>query len=272
MLLCGVGLPIPEEIILVGAGYVSYKNLAHPGLALATCVVAIVAGDLMPFMLGRVFGPKLLRLRLVRGWISQERLANFDDWFKRHGRLTILVARFLTGIRIPAFFTAGSIRMNMVRFLLMDMLGVMISAPVLIWLGMHYGDKIDEVIDWVRTTERGVLILVLTGVLCGAAYVWWRLRRRKRLLGSMDVRETFVGPADLVESELAELDVQDRRQASGDGVKTRRTEEKQPVDLQQIGMPRRAGGEGAGGEEASEEEEPGDPPKSSGGAGVGQQP
>ncbi|HMQ24045.1 MAG TPA: VTT domain-containing protein, partial [Planctomycetota bacterium] len=112
LLLCGIGLPLPEELILVAAGYVAYRGELsggghHPVGLMATAAGAIMVGDSIPYVLGRIFGPKLLRLRLVRSWISQEGLARFDRWLQRHGRLTIFVARFLPGIRVPAFFTAG---------------------------------------------------------------------------------------------------------------------------------------------------------------------
>lgn len=204
MLLCGVGFPFPEELVLVGAGYAAYTGSAHPGLALASCIFAILTGDMVPFMLGRLFGPKLLRIRLVRGWITKERLASFDHWFRKHGRLTIFVARFMTGLRVPAFFTAGSIHMNPLKFLLVDGLGVMISAPLLLWVGFHYGDKLESAIKWVETTERGLLIVGLAAAFVLGVYIWWKVKRRRRLLGT-DVRETFVGPPEMPE-EMVEVE------------------------------------------------------------------
>ena len=151
-------------------------------------------GDAAPFVLGRIFGPKLLRLRLVRTWISAEALARFDRWFDRHGRLTVFVARFLTGIRVPAFFAAGSMRMSAWRFFIMDGLGVLISVPVFAGLGYAFGDKIDLVIDWVEKAERVVLWSILVGLVCaGGAWFWYHKRRSKRLLGS-EVQDAFVGP------------------------------------------------------------------------------
>ncbi|MCA8972833.1 MAG: DedA family protein, partial [Planctomycetes bacterium] len=147
LLLCGIGLPLPEELILVSAGYVAYRGGLtgdghHPVGLMATAAGAILVGDSIPYVLGRIFGPKLLRLRLVRSWISQEGLARFDRWFHRHGRLTIFVARFLPGIRVPAFFTAGSMNTSSLRFYLMDGLGVLVSAPLFVWLGYYFGADI----------------------------------------------------------------------------------------------------------------------------------
>lgn len=198
MIVCGIGLPVPEELVLVWAGYLSYSSGVHFGLIFGICVLSILAGDLVPFMLGKVFGPKLLKLRIVRTWMHTERLARFDAFFTKHGRLTILVARFLTGVRIPAFFTAGSMGMSIVRFLIMDGIGALIGCTIFVSLGKFNGEHIDQVIEWVKKTELGILIVVGVAVVAAAIYLWYRLRRRKRLLGK-DVREAFVGPPSMDE-------------------------------------------------------------------------
>ena len=195
MILCGLGLPFPEEITLIAAGYTAATTKTVDIYEIsAACGVAIMLGDAAPYVLGRVFGPKLLRLRLVRTWISTEALARFDRWFDRHGRLTVFVARFLTGIRVPAFFAAGSMRMSAWRFFIMDGLGVLISVPVFAGLGWYFRDQINDVIGWVEKAERVVLWSIIVGVVCAAgAWFWWHKRRSKRLLGEQ-VEDAFVGP------------------------------------------------------------------------------
>ena len=61
-LACGLGLPLPEEIVLVSAGYICYLNeRVELWSMMLVCAAAILAGDAIPFMLGRVFGPGLLK-------------------------------------------------------------------------------------------------------------------------------------------------------------------------------------------------------------------
>lgn len=192
---------MPEELILVAAGFVAYRGELtgdghHPVGLMATASAAILVGDSIPYVLGRLFGPKLLRLRLVRSWISQEGLARFDRWFQRHGRLTIFVARFLPGIRVPAFFTAGSMNTSVARFYVMDGLGVLISAPLFVWLGYYFGKDIETVVAWVQRAEHTVLWAIGGGTVIALAlyFFWWRRRRTRKLLGE-PVSETTVEPS-----------------------------------------------------------------------------
>src|SRR5688572_10611338 len=108
-LLCGIGFPLPEEIVLLAAGYIcaTWPEHAQLPVMMAWCAGAILCGDLFPFVLGRVFGVRLLRLRWLRLVINKQRLANFDRWFRKRGDLVIIITRFIPGLRVVAFFVAG---------------------------------------------------------------------------------------------------------------------------------------------------------------------
>src|SRR5262249_30543481 len=53
LLLCGLGLPIPEDISLIAAGYFSWKGVLEVNRAFAVCFAAVLAGDSLAFFMGR---------------------------------------------------------------------------------------------------------------------------------------------------------------------------------------------------------------------------
>jgi len=194
-LLCGLGLPLPEEIVLLAAGYICTKlpqQVTLP-LMMVWCAGAILCGDLIPFVLGRVFGARLLRLRWMRLLVNKQRLAMFDRWFRRRGDAVILIARFIVGLRVVAFFTAGTMKMPWRRFLVLDGLGILLIVPLLTWLGYTSAGFIDDMIANVQRVERGILWAAVGGLVVLALWAWLRRRRivlqRQRGLG-----ETFVHP------------------------------------------------------------------------------
>ena len=144
LLLCGVGLPIPEEVTLIGSGLLVYQGRADFTTICIFCAVAILLGDTVPYLLGRRYGPNALRIAWVRRILHPERFVILERRFQDHGNWAIFTCRFLPGIRIPGYFTAGTLGMKYGRFILLDALGVAISVPVSIFLGEWFGGSVEN--------------------------------------------------------------------------------------------------------------------------------
>ncbi len=194
-LFCGIGLPLPEEIVLISAGYFCFREVADLGWMITVCSVAILIGDIIPFALGRYLGASLLRLRPMRMLITRQRLARFDLWFSRRGDLVIFISRFIAGIRVVTFFTAGTMKTSWLRFIVLDALGIVLIAPLLVWVGARFGGAIDDAIAWVTTVERGILA-VAAAIALVVATIWALRRRRRQRLLVGNAAETFVEPSE----------------------------------------------------------------------------
>lgn len=192
---CAVGLPLPEELVLIAAGYVCAKfpETAKVEWMMFWSAASLISFDCVPYLLGRIFGARLLRIRWLRVVVTRRRLADFDRWFRRRGDLVIFFARFLAGIRTIAFFTAGVMKMPLQRFLMLDGLGIAIIVPLMVWLGHRGAGVIDEVIVRVQAVERGLLLLLVgAGAVVLALWLW--RRRKHRLAAKGGPTETFVEP------------------------------------------------------------------------------
>ncbi len=149
LLLCGVGLPLPEEVSLIGAGVLLHRSeTAGGGIEFVpmciVCSVAILLGDSAPFWLGRRYGLSALKIKWVERIVHPERFARLQTRFEEHGNWATFACRFFAGIRIPGYFVAGMMGMSYPRFLILDALGVLISVPISIWLGKVFADQVDE--------------------------------------------------------------------------------------------------------------------------------
>ena len=199
---CAFGLPLPEELVLIAAGYVCAKfpDTAKFQWMMFWSATSMLSFDLVPYLLGRIFGARLLRIRWLRVVVTRKRLADFDRWFRRRGDLVIFFARFLAGIRTIAFFTAGVMKMPMRRFLLLDGFGISIIVPLMVWIGYRGAGVIDEVIARVQAVERGLLWLIVGAVVVLGGYLLLRRRARRRAAGAGPT-ETFVEPQLPVQDE-----------------------------------------------------------------------
>ncbi|MHC5064141.1 MAG: DedA family protein [Planctomycetota bacterium] len=206
-LLCGLGLPLPEEIVLVSAGYLCFKGLAEQYQMMMVCTGAILIGDLVPFALGRFFGTRLLRLRPMRFIISPQRLARFDRWFRRRGDLVIFFSRFVAGIRVVAYFTAGAMKMGWGRFIFLDMAGILLIVPPLVLVGNMFGATIEDAIVQITKVEKGILYTVLIAGGVVGLWTWLRWRNRQRSLVGLPV-ETYVEPSEEADAGTVESSTQ----------------------------------------------------------------
>jgi membrane protein DedA with SNARE-associated domain len=197
LVVCGLGLPLPEDISLILGGFLVHRHAAHLGLMMAAGFAGILCGDSIIFWAGRKVG----RVAVHGGWLGRlvtpEKRAKVEGLFEGHGEKIVAAARFLPGVRAVAFFSAGSADLPFWRFLLFDGLAALGSAPLLVFLGFRFGGRLDVVIGKIK---HGELALV-GGILAFAigSYLLKRVRSRKQ---SEPVGEVF--PASIAPRSRAE--------------------------------------------------------------------
>jgi len=176
LFLCGLGLPLPEEVTLIGSGILLYQGNVEFWSITLVCSSAILLGDSVPFWLGRAWGLAALRSPLVSKILHPERFARLERRFEAHGNWVVFSCRFMPGLRIPAYFVAGTLKMSFLRFLALDFLGVAISVPASIWLGKLFGGSIDEL----RKKSKDLHLILAFAVFAIVLVMVWRAWRRRR--------------------------------------------------------------------------------------------
>lgn len=168
ILLSGFGLPIPEDIPLILAGYLCYpfpdQPHADPWLLFPLAFLAVVGADLMVFWLGRKYGHHVPKLPLMRRFLTEKRLAKTESLLHRHGGKFMFAARFLPGLRAPAIFTAGNFKIPYWKFLLFDGGAALISVPVILGLAYYFAEHLEQVRVWVANGEKGAIALILVAL------------------------------------------------------------------------------------------------------------
>jgi membrane protein DedA with SNARE-associated domain len=181
LLLCGLGLPIPEDISLIAAGYFSYKGVLNVHKAAAICLAAVLAGDSLAFLMGRYFGRRVLDSRFARRYFTPRRQRRVRAYFRKFGSKVVLVGRFTPGFRFTIFFTAGTLHLRPSVFLIYDFSAALFSVPVLVYSAWLFGSQIDSVVKYARRTEHGILIALLIAAVVLGIKAWRRHKRKLAL-------------------------------------------------------------------------------------------
>ena len=198
LVFCGMGLPIPEEVTLIGCGLLVHEGLVGFREISLVCAAAILIGDAVPFFLGRHYGENAMRLSWVRWILHPERMLRLRRRFAEHGTWVIFSLRFLPGVRVGGYFTVGMMRVNYLRFLLLDALGVLLSVPISIYLGMLFAGQVEDL-----EGRLGGLSLLLAFLLLSVLIILGarsRSRRRARLEVLKEERQQRLAPSASPES------------------------------------------------------------------------
>ena len=144
LLLCGLGLPVPEDIVLVAAGALAEIDGRHWMETTAIMYAGVMLGDSTIFFAGRYLGGKLRTSRWFQRTFSEKKQAKVEALFDRYHSWVLFVGRFLPGLRAPIFFTAGSTRVKYWKFFFFDGMAALISVPFFVWLGHWLWAKFSE--------------------------------------------------------------------------------------------------------------------------------
>jgi len=179
LLLSGVGLPIPEDIPLILAGYFCYHyDYVDPWVLFPLTFLAVVGADMMVFVLGRRYGHHVPKLPLMRRFLTEKRLARTESLLHQHGGKFMFAARFLPGLRAPAIFTAGNFKIPYWKFLMYDGGAALISVPAILGLAYYFADSLEQVRVWVANGERGAIAVI---VLAAAGFIGFKLFMTRKI-------------------------------------------------------------------------------------------
>lgn len=144
ILIGGLGVPIPEDVPLVLAGYLAGQGHAEPVLLLPLAFLSTLCADGITFWLGRRFGGQLARLPLLRRLLSPRRVERSRLVLDGHGGKIVFASRFVPGLRSPMIFAAGSAGMPLRRFLPSDAAAAAIGVPAILGLSYLLSDQIES--------------------------------------------------------------------------------------------------------------------------------
>ena len=176
MVLTGCGLPVPEEVFIIGAGVLSANGELRPEFAFAAALLGALVGDAAMYGIGYRWGHGLLhRHPKLSKLFGADREETFERAIERHGLKVLLLARFMVGVRGPVYLAAGVVRMPFLRFLLWDLVCATLVVGAFFGLAYFFGE---EIADLLSDAEIGLTVVVIAAVV---AFIALRRRRRKLL-------------------------------------------------------------------------------------------
>jgi membrane-associated protein len=155
-----VGLPLPGETILLGAGFVLGKTMDSMWQPMLAGTVACFLGGNCAFWLGRRLGQGgLEKIRCLH--LSTEKMKWPERFFEPHGAKSIFIARFIPLFPpVAANLLAGMGKMRLRIFLFYNITGSAAYTVTYVLIGYFFGKQWKRLETWMGPTA---LYLILTG-------------------------------------------------------------------------------------------------------------
>jgi membrane-associated protein len=156
----------------------AFARVGHVSLALALIAPVLGLANMDPLLWwgGRRWGRSLVARTLPTGPKTERRIGRAEQWFARWGGWAIVAARFLPVPSPLLYAAAGWTGMALWRFVLLDVIGALAYAGLIVGLGYVIGHPAAAVVSSV--THYALAVTVALIVVMAAIAIWHQRRRR----------------------------------------------------------------------------------------------
>ena len=170
-----IGFFLPGDSLLVTAGLLSARpqfglNVWVLGLLLT---VAAILGNSVGYAIGHFSGPRLFK-RDDSLLFKKKHLFRAQEFYRKHGGKTLVIARFMPIVRTFVPVVAGMAGMSLKAYTAYNVLG----ALLWIWSMLFVGYFLGRFIPGIDQHIEKVILLVIFVSLLPAIISWWRERNR----------------------------------------------------------------------------------------------
>jgi membrane protein DedA with SNARE-associated domain len=170
-----LGLPFPEDGILLLSGFLTAHHVIRPLPAFLVVYSGLLMTDFLLYSVGKKYGRRIVEHKRFQKILTANRLAKLEEKFKRWGALVVFFGRHLLGLRAQIFLVAGVMRMPWKKFLIVDATSALLT--ITLWGGLGYvgGNSIQTLKRDITNIEQ--IVMVILAILVGS---WLLLRYLKK--------------------------------------------------------------------------------------------
>ena len=156
-----VGFFLPGDSLLFTAGFLASQGIFDIKILSILCFIAAVAGDSLGYAFGKHIGPRLFT-REDSWFFHKKNLAKAQHFYEKHGKKTIVIARFMPIVRTFAPIVAGIGNMHYKTFITYNLVGGFLGGIGVTVAGYFLGKAIPDVDKYLIPI---VVVIVIVSIL-----------------------------------------------------------------------------------------------------------
>jgi membrane protein DedA with SNARE-associated domain len=173
-----VGLPIPDETILVFCGYLISKGELNPVATFFSALFGSWCGISLSYTIGRTAGIGVVHRFGKYLHVTDDQLARVHQWFDRIGHWALLVGYYIAGVRHFTAIVAGTSGLSFPSFAKFAWSGGLLWVSTFLTLGYFIGENWKTIAESIHQYVLYGSMVVVAAVLC--YYLWRRSRAALR--------------------------------------------------------------------------------------------
>ena len=166
------GFFFPGDSLLFTAGFLATQGYTSFAWLLVGAFAAAVIGDSIGYWFGRKVGPAIFT-KEDSVFFNKKYIVRAQLFYEKHGKKTIILARFIPIVRTFAPIVAGIGTMNYRTFISYNLIGGLVWTWAMLWLGYGLGSLIPN-------PDRYVLPIIIIIICTSFIPPIWELWKKKR--------------------------------------------------------------------------------------------
>jgi len=150
-------IPLPSELVIPPAGYLVQQGQMNMAIVILCGTAGSLAGAYLNYFAAHFLGRPLVLKYGKYVWITEEKFAKVEQYFKAHGEISTFIGRLLPVVRHLISLPAGLASMNSFKFTLYTVLGAGLWVTVLSFIGYIIGANQELIVKYSHQALIGVI-------------------------------------------------------------------------------------------------------------------
>ena len=184
MVLNATAIPIPSEVTLPFAGFLSSQGSLSLPLVILTGILGDLAGSLIGYSIG-YFLEEALLLNLIKKYgkfilVTEHDYQKATGWIKKYGTPVVFIGKMTPGVKSFIAVAAGITEIKLVKFIIGNVLAAAVYVTAVSYVGFYLGSKWDVLGGYFRKFEVVIVVLLILGLLFYINYKLKIIKFRKK--------------------------------------------------------------------------------------------
>jgi membrane-associated protein len=178
------GIPVPGETALITAGVLAAGGRFNIVEVIAVAAAGAIVGDSTGYWIARAGGRRAIEKIPIARDTLPKLFPRGERFFERHGPKTIVIGRFVAGLRVTVAWLAGISHFPWGKFVFYNAIGGILWATTIGLVAYYFGNAAIDAVEKYGLVAVGVIVVLLVLAFFGRRWLRGRMERREDALAN----------------------------------------------------------------------------------------